>query len=281
MMASSVAFSVMAALVKGLSAAIPTAEIVAFRCLLPLPLLIVWVRGRGLPLVATNRPVIVWRSVCGLVAMGLYFYALGRIPFVDVMLLGKAQPVFVTLLAPFVIGERATGTVISCLLLSVAGAALVLHPTLQVGNLVGLAVIAAAFASALAHMAVRRLSATDHPVVIVMNFTAFVAVAAALATIPVAVVPTLFQALGLAGVAVFATAGQVLMTSAYAADEAPAVSAAKYSSVVFGLLFGWLFWAELPNAWGWAGGLFVLVGGVLLVWSRRSTAARTYGQEVA
>ncbi len=71
------------------------------------------------------------------------------------------------------------------------------------------------------------------------------------------------------GMAAFATAGQLFMTHAYQADEAPGVAAAGYASVVFSMLLGWLIWTEVPSTGAWLGGGLVVGSGMLLVRSRR------------
>ena len=62
----------------------------------------------------------------------------------------------------------------------------------------------------------------------------------------------------------FATLGQLFMTHAYRAGEAPGVAAAGYASVVFSALLGWLFWSEAPSTAAWMGGGLVVAAGLLL-----------------
>lgn len=276
MLAASTSFSLMSALVKGLSAHLPTAELVLLRCMLPLPFL-AWQAHRSAGRLLTRHPrLMLLRCLAGALAMGSSFWSLGRLPLADSILIGKSKPVLIALLAPLLIGERPGRGTLLCLLLSMAGLVLVVQPTFELGNLAGLVAVFAALASALAHLAVRRLSAHDPPAVVVLNFTVFVTLLAGVATFPVAVVPAAEHLLALVALAVCATAGQLFMTAAYAADEAPAVSAASYTTIAFGLLLGWWLWDERLSLGGWAGASMLVVGGAILIHSRWSQTGGRY-----
>jgi len=264
MVVASACFALMSACVKALAVSLPTTEIVFVRCLLPLPWLVWLTRRRGAPLVARRPRLILARCVFGTVAMGLYFFCLGRMPLADVVVLLKTQPVFVALIAPFFLGERATWSVVVALAASMTGAILLVGPGLILGDVGGVWVLGSALASACAHTILRRLGDDDDPATVVLDFTVFVAVVSAMFGGADFVVPSLADVPALAGVAGFATLGQLFMTHAYRAGEAPGVAAAGYASVVFSALLGWLFWSETPSAAAWMGGGLVVAAGFLL-----------------
>lgn len=265
MIAASACFSLMSVLVKMLATRLPTAEIVLARCALPLPFLILWLRRHQIPLLARNRVLMLARAIAGTIAMTFNYYALSRLPLADVSLLGKFQPVLIALLAPYLIGERPSPRVVASLVASMTGAVLVLQPSLRVGNPGGFAMMISAMASALAMLSVRRLSREDAPASIVLDFTAFTTIVAAIAVAPVFVVPTLLEAAAMIAMAALATAGQLLMTTAYKTAEAPLVSAASYTAVGFALFWGWIFWSELPGPMAAFGGALVVLAGLLLI----------------
>lgn len=270
MILASFAFATMAAFVKAVGQRLPAIELVFLRCLLALPLMAVLLRSSGQPLRAVNRAGIGLRSVFGLFAMTLSFYGLARLDLVDQMMLSKTTPLWIAVLAPLVLSENANRVTWWAVAVSLIGSALVLRPSLAVGNLAGAAVLGGALASALAHMMLRRLSATDPSTTIVFWFCL---VTAAL-TAPFALVygswPTPQEWLLMAGVAVAATVGQLLMTHAYAVEEAPVVSASGYINVVFAMVLGLVFWREVPSLWSFAGGILIVCSGlVLALYTRR------------
>ena len=66
----------------------------------------------------------------------------------------------------------------------------------------------------------------------------------------------------LAGVGLFATLGQILMTKAYAAAKASRVAAVRFVGPVWGIAGDVLFFGGWPNIHVWIGGLIVVSAGL-------------------
>lgn len=276
MVLATACLSLLFVLVKSIAARIPIIEILLLRTLLPLPLLVWLVRRRRLPLAPNNWPLVAFRAVTGMTAMYLAFFALGKLPLADASLIAKAQPVIIVLLAPLVLRERPSPWILLSLLLAGTGVFLILRPSLAIGNLGGVAMLGCACFSAAAHMTLRRLSADDDPRVIVLGYTFAITVVAAPVTFALGVMPTWAELAALCGIAALGTAGQLLMTAAYAVESASAASTASYASVLFAVLWGWVFWGDLPTSVGWAGGGLVVLSGILLLWTRAGIAPTAY-----
>ncbi|MEM6733894.1 MAG: EamA family transporter, partial [Myxococcota bacterium] len=181
------------------------------------------------------------------------------------LMLSKTGPLWVAALAPVVLGEPTRkGTWLS-VAAALLGCALLLRPTLAVGNVAGAAVLTGAFFSALAHMVLRRVSASDASMTIVFWYCSILALVTTPFAFAFGMRPTPLEWIYMSVVAVAATAGQVLMTHAYTVEEAPIVSASGYSNIVFGVLFGFLFWGEVPAIESWIGGGLIVASGLSLV----------------
>lgn len=267
MLLASGCFATMSAFIKAVGQSLPLPELVFLRCLLALPVLFFIVRVRQRPLIVQARKLLLLRTLFGMTAMSGFFFALTHLPFAECIFLGRTQPLIIALLAPVILGEKAPGASWFAIFTGLAGVALILQPgvTWSIGAWVALG---AACASALAHILVRRLNATEYPLVIVFNFTALTCFLAGVWSLPYLVMPSSRQWLFLMGVAVFASLGQLCMTLAYQHDRAPAVASASYTSVVLAVFYGYFFWDEMPNLLTWLGGGLIVLGGVLLLKSR-------------
>ena len=267
MLLASASFATMAALVKALGAGTGIWQMVCLRCLISAPVLFSLLALQGRPLVVRAKKALAVRTLLGMSAMLGFFYALTHMDLAGCIFIGRTQPLFIALLAPLVLGERAPGAAWVAIAAGMAGVALILDPAGE-WNLGAAAALFAALASAGAHLMVRRLNRTDAPLVIVADFT--------LLTGLVTLVPAALtfrpmdgrQWLLITAVALLATCGQVLMTNAYRRDRAPAVAAAAYSSLVLSVLYGYLFWDEIPGPRVIAGGILILAGGLFLLRSR-------------
>ena len=267
MLLASASFATMAALVKSLGGGMPLLQMVSLRCLISAPVLFVILAYRGQPVLVRAKKVLLLRTLLGMSAMCGFFYALTHMELAGCIFIGRAQPLFLALLAPVILGEATPRAVWLAIGLGFAGVLIIVNPA-GIWSPAALAALFAALASAGAHLMVRRLNRTDPPLLIVANFT--------LLTGFVTMVPALLffrkmdarQWLTIIAIAILATCGQLLMTNAYRRDRAPAVAAASYSSLVLSVLYGYLFWDEIPGGAIWLGGIFILVGGIILLFSR-------------
>lgn len=267
MLFASASFAVMSAMIKAVGAGIPLLQLVFLRCCLAIPFLLLFVVLKKRPFIVTAKGVLVLRTLFGMTAMTGYFYALTHMPFAECIFLGRSQPLILALLAPFVLGERASKAAWVAIFSGLAGVALIMRPAMAWPAAAWVA-MGAATASAVAHLLVRRLNATDYPLVIVLNFTILTAFFTSFWVLPNFVALSSLEWVLIAGTALFASTGQLLMTLAYQRDRAPLVASASYASVVISVILGYLIWHEVPHPLAWLGGTLIVAGGLLLLQSR-------------
>lgn len=266
MAGASVGFVGMASMVRLMDQALPEPHLVFWRAVFSLPVLLVIVLRARHALVVRARWTLLLRSVSGFGAMLLFFYALGRLSVAEASMLAKVQPVWIALAAPALVGDRPGPRIWGCMAASLVGVGLVLGPDLTLGiiSLGGLAALGSSLLSALAHLQVRKLGATETPDVVVLNFTFLLLLLSGLASIPGARVPEASHWPLLVALALCAMLGQILMTAAYRAAPAPLVATVGYLSIPGASLIDWLIWDELPSVPVAIGGLLIIAAGVAL-----------------
>jgi drug/metabolite transporter (DMT)-like permease len=205
------------------------------------------------------------RALAGLAAMYCYFYAIGRLPLAEAVLLNYSAPLFIPLAALLWVGEPFSHRLWWPIGVGFVGITLILKPGLDLFTPVALLGLAAGVFSALAMAGIRRLSSTEPATRIVFYFSLTAALVSAL---PLAwrwqtPDPALWLQLLLIGV--LSTAAQLLMTRAYAHAPAAQVGPFSYGIVVFAGLLGWGLWAEVPDILSLAGAALVVVAGVLTI----------------
>lgn len=267
MLIASACFVTMAAMIKGIGSSLPIPEVILFRSVMPLPFFFAFLWLRKKQFVVSAWKTLLLRSMFGFLAISGFYYALTHIPLAVSVFLGKTQPLILAVLAPWVVGEKPSPSVWLAIGTGLAGIILILDPSLG-WTAAAWASVGAATASAIAHLLVRKLNRTDDPATIVTNFFVITALLSSIWMGNAFVMPDRTEWLLLAGVAFFSTIGQYLMTLAYRMDYAPVVAAASYSSIVFSILYGYLFWNEVPPASAWAGGSLIVAGSFILLRSR-------------
>lgn len=267
-------FSLMSAFVKSLGGALPSQEIVLVRSAVTLGYSYALVRWAGKAPWGTNRKLLLLRGLFGLGGVSCFFWALTALPLADATVLHYTNPVITALLAALVLGETLGRAEIGGALLSLGGVALIAQPSFLFGEIggaglnlayVGVA-LGGAFFSSCAYVTVRKLRATEDPLVIVLYFP----LVATLGSIPLTATaqpawPTLWEwGVLILGVGVTAQVAQVLLTNGLHAERAGRAMSMTYLQIVFAAVWGALFFGEVPDLWSVAGAALV-VGGTLLV----------------
>jgi len=266
MAASALAFSIMSALVKAAGERLPSQEIVLARAVVALVLSGALLHRAGISPWGHQRGLLLLRGMFGFLGLLCVFYSLTHLPLAEATVIQYLHPVFTGILAALVLGERGGRTLTFGVVLSLVGVAAVAKPAaLWAGGstLPPLALAAAlggAFFSACAYVLVRRLAATEHPLVIVFYFPLVAAPAALPAVIPIWVWPEGFEWLLLLGVGIATQVGQVMLTRGLQHETAGRATALSYLQVAFAALWGALFFGELPDVWTGAGALLILGG---------------------
>lgn len=269
MVLSALAFSVMNALVKGVGTRIPSQEIVFARALVSVVLTVVMLAQLRVPMLGENKALLLLRGIFGFCGLSCVFFAVTRLPLAEATVLTYLHPVFTAILAAIFLKERvgrgvAVGVGFSLIgMLFVAKPAILFGTASSLDGVAMLAAVAGAFFAGCAYVCVRKLGATEHPLVIVLYFP-MVAVLTAPATVPLmaeqAVWPTGVEWLWLFGVGVFAQIGQVALTRGMQHEPAGRATALSYLQVIFAAIWGIAFFGELPDAATALGAGLILVG---------------------
>ncbi|RZO30193.1 MAG: DMT family transporter [SAR116 cluster bacterium] len=157
---------VVSALVKLVSDDIATTTILLFRYALCLPLLLataVWQRGRS-ALSITKPRTLSLRIATGLISLACFYAALDLMPLSLVTVLFQTLTLFVTLLAPMMLGERVGWRRWTAVIVGFGGTMLLLNPAAGGWTLTGILLgLGSPFFGALMMITLRRLGRHDSP----------------------------------------------------------------------------------------------------------------------
>jgi drug/metabolite transporter (DMT)-like permease len=268
MVASAAAFAAMAAVVKVLLPDTPTQAVVLSRGVIMVCAFAALGRAQGAPLLGTRPGMLLARGLLGYAALSCYFWSVHHLPLGDAVLLQYSHPVFVALIAPRLLGERAGGGHAWVLGVALVGVALIVHPTagFRPAALVG---ILGSLLSGLAYLTVRELSRSEHPLTILFWFPLATIVPSLVATLALGRDAVPHDARSIAGhllVAATALVGQVALTLGLARAGAARATAVTLSGPVFGVLFDLALFGHVPDAASLVGMLLVLGALARLGW---------------
>jgi len=287
---SVIVFVIMFGFIKATSQDIPPGEAVFFRSLFALPVLTLWLMYRGVfpqTLKAVNPMGHVWRGLMGTFAMACGFFAIGLLPLPEVVAIGYAAPLIVTMLAAMFLGEKIRLVRFSALLLGMFGVMLVLSPRLtvldaeaasQLQTIGALVALMGAIFSALAQVFARKLVATETTGSIVFYFS-LMSSTLALLTIPFGwEVPSKLETLLLVTAGLLGGVGQILLTESYRHAEVAVIAPFEYCSIILALLVGYFVFDEFPTSIMMVGVALIIVAGIIIILRERNLGINRTGK---
>jgi drug/metabolite transporter (DMT)-like permease len=260
-------FPVQDVVIKGLSGEYPVLEIVFVRSLVALGLVgwLAW-RERNAAAFALGQP---WlhalRGILGLLSFTTYYMAIAALPLATVTAVAFAAPLFVTALSALALGEPVDGRRWGAVLVGFVGVLVVLRPGAAAFEPATLLALLSAFCYAASQTMTRQLGRTNSGAIIVLTAT-FVATVVAggsglvggggegaglhpsLAFLARGWVLPGWGALGrmmLCGLV--ASVGMYCLTQAYRLAPAGTVAPFEYIMIGWAVLWGYVFWGDVPG----------------------------------
>ena len=276
MLGASLLFATMGVCVKLASALYPAGEIVFYRGLVGMLLAYAMTRAQRASLRTTVPAMHFWRSLCGVIALGLWFYAIGGLPLATAVTLNYMSSVWMAL---FLLGgavllgsAQVDGRLFAAVLVGFGGVALVLRPTLAQHQLWhGLAGLLSGMVAAMAYLQVTALGRRGEPETrIVFYFALGGVVAGALTMLWTGFSRHSLYGIGLLlAVGLLATIAQLMITRAFAIGSALSNAGLQYSGILFATAYGVLVFGERLSWMAVLGMLLIVAAGLVSTWLSR------------
>lgn len=280
-------FSVQDLILKLISGDYPLSEAMVLRSLTAFPCLLVITRvmdGSLRGLISPTWPAMLARGLLNFAAYTAYYLALAALPMATTVALYFTAPLLITLLSALVlkeaVGLRRWGAVAA----GFAGVLIMVRPGGDLFDWAALLPIFCGAAYAGSMVMARVMGTRDSAAALAFwGNVAFLLCAAVLALVYGGgghegaghpslafltrgwVWPDLTDGLLMAACGVIAAAGLTLLTQAYRVAANSVVAPFEFTFAFWGLLWGWLFWGDLPDPLGWLGIAVIVAAGVAVL----------------
>lgn len=219
-----------------------------------------------------DRPGLQFARVCFASAEVFCFYfAVQSLPLADTMTFWLAVPIYVALLSPFLLGERVDPWRWGAILLGFVGVIIALEP---IGGGLTLATIVAIIGSlCFALMIITGRSLRGTPDISLVFWQLIGAAIAGLIAAPTGwVMPGRFDWGLLALLGVVAMGAHLCVTRALKLADAGLLAPLQYTLLVWAILFGYIFFDDIPRGQMLVGAGVIILAGLLLIWPRKRAA---------
>ena len=199
------------------------------------------------------------RSLLHVISILLFFYGVSVTPLAKAMSISFSAPLFASVLAMVLLGEVLRIKRLLALLLGFVGVLVVLRPGFLEVNMGLLAILGAALAWGSAMIAIKKLSRTETSLTTTIYSTIFISPITLLVALTVWQTPDWQQFAWLALVGGLASLGQLALAEAMKEGDVVVVLPADFTKLIWAAVFGYLFFAEIPD-WGtWLGGAVIFL----------------------
>jgi len=237
------------------------------------PLMFTVPRDRWKSLFKTSKPGLHFiRAIAGIIALFCVYTSLHYLPLATVVSLTFASPICSTLLSIFVLGEIVGKRRWSAIILGFIGVIVIVNPLSSQFNFYMILPILFCIFFSIVAISIRKLSETEPTYLIALNFSIY-AILASLFTIPFGGwywwPNSLFDVAMLSLVGLSGGIGNLAMNQAYKNAEVSVITPLKYLSLIYGIIFGFLIWNEIP-AWNtYIGAFFIIVSSLIILWREK------------
>jgi len=259
------AFSVMDLIVKW-SENYPLGEVLFFRGFFGLfPIIFLIPRDRLKDFYKTKRSGLHFlRCFVGLIALTSIFIALRNLPLATVVSISFAAPIFTTIMSIFFLSEKVGIYRWLAVIVGFVGIIIITQPGLSVLNIYYIYPIIFCLGLSYVAIAIRQLS-TSEPVWLISLYFSVSITVLGLISLPFGwVMPSLKDFILLSLVGVLGGVANLLLSQSYKLSEVSLVTPLKYLALIFGIIFGYLIWDEVPTILTLFGSVLVILSSVII-----------------
>lgn len=205
------------------------------------------------------------RAIAGSVGVFGNFYAIDRILLADAAILNKMAPFFTILFCYIILKEKIKPLPMVCIIIAFLGSILIVKPSFDFSKMLPtLTAFMGGVGAGLAYASIRKLSYLGcNGKIIILFFSAF----SMLLSVPYLITSfnpmSGYQTLMLCLAGACAAGGQFSVTAAYYHAPANKISIYDYTQVLFSTLFGFIFFAQIPD-WMSLIGYFIIISMAIL-----------------
>lgn len=268
------------AIAKVLSDDISALEIVFFRNLIGIVLILWALRIKPPTLEGGKIHLLFLRGFLGFLAMILFFYTITTIPLGEAITLNKTSPLFVTILAYYLLHEHLSKRAIFALIIGFFGIIFITKPfgmSISYEHFLG---VLGGFFAAAAYATIKKIKDIYDSRIIVLSFvlvgsiipgflfllSPYINSPQSLAFLfPEFIMPKNLNIWLLIGFMAFiSTISQWLLTKAYSASKASIIGVISYTNIPFAIGFGYMLGDSFPDLLTFCGIGLIVLGGVLV-----------------
>ena len=209
------------------------------------------------------------RAMLLILGTAFFFWALKYLPIADTLAIYFVQPIIITALSPWLLGEEVDMRRWIMVALGFAGVLIIIRPGFQALNPGMFLALAAGSCSAFYILLTRHITGKANAMLTTFHTSMIGALALTVLMPFVWINLTPWQMLQIVLLGGIAIAGHYLITRAYDFGEASLLSPFNYAEMIVAVLAGWYFFGDFPDAYTFLGVAILICCAIYISWHER------------
>ena len=223
------------------------------------------------------------RGVLIATATLLFFTAITSMPVADAIAIFFVEPLLLTLMSPFFLGEKIGWRRVSASLIGFVGALIIIQPGQSAFGAYAVLPLGAALCFAFYLILTRKLAQRTDPVAVQFftGVSGFITLSLALligtgmgTSFLTISAPSLSQWGLMALLGAIGCVGHLLVVMAFRYHDASLLAPLQYLEIVSAVLLGWLVFRDFPTETTWLGIAIIIGSGIYVYWRERRANSR-------
>ena len=204
------------------------------------------------------------RCMFGLIALLAIFIALRNLPLATVVSISFAAPIFTTIMSIFFLNEKVGLYRWLAVIVGFIGILIISQPGFTSFNIYYIYPIIFCLGLSYVAIAIKKLSSTE-PVWLIGFYFSFSIMIISFFTFHQGwIIPNLLDLFLLSMVGILGGLANLWLTQSYKYSDVSLVTPIKYLALVFAILFGYIFWEEIPTIKTLMGAFLVIMSSVII-----------------
>ena len=204
------------------------------------------------------------RVVFSTLESSLFFWALTELPLAEVMTYYMAAPIYVTALSPFLLRERVGWRRWTAVAIGFGGVVLALHPSPGSISFGAVCALVGSFSYSCFLIATRKLAGVPGTVLMTAQLLAALAFGAVLVAAQGWTPPSAVDLILMAFLGIGSLGGNLCVNQSLRMAPASVVVPYQYTLILWGMLFGYIFFDEVMSPMTLAGAAIIVGAGLFI-----------------
>ncbi len=259
------AFSVMDLIVKW-SENYPVGEVLFFRGFFGIITIFFLIpRDKYFSFYKTNRGLLhLKRCLSGLIAIVSIFIALRNLPLATVVSITFAAPIFTTIMSIFFLSEKVGLYRWLAVLVGFVGILIISEPGFSSLNFYYIYPVIFCLGLSYVAITIKQLSTTEPVWLIGLYFSLSIMIMSFFTFYQGWILPSFYDFFLLCSVGILGGLANLWLTQSYKFSDVSLVTPLKYLALLFAILFGYIFWNEIPSIKTLIGAALVIISSVII-----------------